>query len=239
MTPAQLQSLADRFCSILISHAAHGLATSSLEGMGEITLRDALIVAAAAEGAQSNKPWILRREITPGGWQESAVDLVVYRVGNQAAEYELGGVELKWWRHNDKSNASNRRRDLVKDFIRAASLYPLVEQFSFVALLSTAVSWTATTETEGDDAQAMKLLTEDEDVSVWNVTELSDSPAVRGSVRYLREKVPIPNIFHSKLLSNLELAFASGRTATARVWMLKKPQNTHFLSGTQIQDIIS
>lgn len=59
--PGERQSI----CGILISHAAHGLATSSLEGMGEITLRDSLIVAAAAAGAQAKQAWILQREVLP------------------------------------------------------------------------------------------------------------------------------------------------------------------------------
>jgi len=76
LTNAQVQELADRICAILIAHASHGLATSSLEGMGEITLRDSLIVAAAAAGAQIKQAWVLEREVLPAGWTDSAVDLV-------------------------------------------------------------------------------------------------------------------------------------------------------------------
>ena len=139
LTPAQVQELADRICAMLMSHASHGLATSSLEGMGEITLRDSLIVAAAAAGAQIKQAWVLEREVLPTGWTDSAVDLVIYRSGQQKTLKEVGGIELKWWRQTDKGNASNRRRDLVKDFMRAASLYPDVDDFAFVALLSTEV----------------------------------------------------------------------------------------------------
>lgn len=78
MTPAEIQDLADRISSILISHAAHGLATSSLAGTGEITLRDSLIVAAAATGAKIKQAWVLKREVLPAGWSDSAVDLIVY-----------------------------------------------------------------------------------------------------------------------------------------------------------------
>lgn len=233
MTPTQIQELADRTCSILISHAAHGLATSSIEGMGEITLRDSLVVAAAATGAQTKQAWVLEREVLPVGWTKSAVDLVIYRAGNQSAQRAVGGVELKWWRQQDKSNASNRRRDLVKDFIRAAALYPQVDDFAFVALLSTEVSWSSTTTTTAADALAMNLLTATGS-SKWNINDLRDSPAVKGAVRSLQNKVPVPNIFRSKLLSTLELHFASGRSAFARVWALSKPQKTHFLDPSEL-----
>lgn len=237
MTPAQIQQLADRTCSILISHAAHGLATSSLEGMGEITLRDSLVVAAAATGAQTKQAWVLQREVLPAQWTDSAVDLVIYRTGNAGVQHALGGVELKWWRHEDRSNASNRRRDLVRDFIRAAALYPGVEDFAFVALLSTEVSWSSTTSTTAADAEAMQLLTST-GTGKWNINTLRGSPAVRGAVRSLQGKVPVPNIFHSKLLSTLELHFASGRSAFARIWSLSKPQKTHFLSSAEFTALL-
>jgi hypothetical protein len=238
MTPAQVQELADRLASILISHAAHGLATSSLEGMGEITLRDSLIVAAAATGAEIKQAWVFQREVLPDGWTDSAVDLVLYRKGNNDALKEVGGVELKWWRQEDKGNASNRRRDLVKDFIRAASLYAKVEDFAFVALLSTEVSWASTTETTGADAEAMQLVTSSASQK-WNIRSLIDSTAVKQSVRKLQGKVPIPNIFHSRLLTTLSLEFASGRSAFAKIWAIKKPQNTRMLSSGEIDDLLS
>jgi hypothetical protein len=237
LTTAQIQELADRISAILIAHASHGLATSSLDGMGEITLRDSLVVAAAATGAQIKQAWVLVREVLPQGWSDSAVDLVVYRTGQQSALKEVGGVELKWWRQTDKGNASNRRRGLVKDFIRAASLYPAVDDFTFVALLSTEVSWTSTTSTTGADAAAMVLVTATGS-QIWNLRTLAASPAVKGSVRYLNGKVPIPNIFHSKLLSTLELHFASGRSAFAKVWLVKKPQNTHFCTPAEVGEIL-
>jgi len=237
LTTAQVQELADRICAILIAHASHGLATSSLEGMGEITLRDSLIVAAAAAGAQIKQAWVLQREVLPAGWTDSAVDLVIYRSGHQNILKEVGGIELKWWRQTDKGNASNRRRDLVKDFMRAASLYPAVDDFTFVALLSTEVSWTSTTATTGADAAAMALLTATGS-QIWNLSTLAASPVVKGAIRYLDGKVPIPNIFHSKLLSTLELHFASGRSAFAKVWLVKKPQKTHYFTPAEVAGLL-
>lgn len=234
LTESQTQDIADRICSILVAHAAHGLATSSLDGMGEITLRDSLIVAAAASGAQLKQAWVLEREVLPAGWRDSAVDLTVYRRGNEDALRAVGAVELKWWRQNDKGNASNRRRDLVKDFIRAAAVYPNMETFAFVALLSTEVSWGTTTTTEGGDKQAMTLVS-GTGTQKWKLENLKACPAVLGAVRLLNGRVPVPNIFHSKLLSTLDLHLASGRTAFARVWSVVKPQRTSFLTSDQLR----
>jgi hypothetical protein len=206
--------------------------------MGEITLRDSLIVAAAATGAQIKQAWLLEREVLPAGWSDSAVDLIVYRQGNQGAMKEVGGVELKWWRQEDKSNASNRRRDLIKDFIRAASLYPVMDDFAFVAILSTEVSWIKTTGTAAKDKIVMDLL-DAKDSKTWNLKKLANCPGVKGAVKSLNGKLPIPNIFHSKILSNLELHLASGRSAFARVWAIKKPQKSRFLTPLEINDILS
>jgi hypothetical protein len=237
LTTAQVQDLADRVCAILIAHASHGLATSSLEGMGEITLRDSLVVAAAAAGAQIRQGWVFEREVLPPSWTDSAVDLVIFRSGNQSTLKEVGGIELKWWRQTDKGNASNRRRDLVKDFMRAASLYPAVDDFTFVALLSTEVSWASTTATTGDDAPAMALLRA-AGSQTWNLKKLITSPAVKRAIYYLNGKVPIPNIFHSKLLSTVELHLISGRSASAKVWLVKKPQKTHYFTSSEIAKLM-
>ncbi len=237
LTKTQIQDVAERICSILVSHAAHGLATSSLDGMGEITLRDAMIVAAAAAGAEQKQAWLLEREVLPQGWSDSAVDLTIYRHGNNAARREVGAVELKWWRQEGKGNASNRRRDLVKDFMRAGSLYPNMESFSFVALLATEVSWGATTGTRQGDSDAMNLVS-GEDSQKWKIEELKDCPAVKGALNSLNGRVPIPNIFHTKVLATLDLHLASGRTAFARVWSVVKPQKTKFLTGSDVKKLL-
>lgn len=236
LTKTQTQDVAERICSILASHAAHGLATSSLEGMGEITLRDSLVVAAAAAGSEQKQAWVLTREVLPTGWTDSAVDLTIYRRGNNDSLHEVGAVELKWWRQEDKGNASNRRRDLVKDFIRAGALYQNMESFSFVALLSTEVSWGATTSTRKGDKPAMELVS-GADTQVWKLEDLKDCPAVKGAVNSLNGRVPIPNIFHTKVLATLDLHFDSGRTAFARVWSVNKPQRTKFLSTAEVKNL--
>lgn len=237
LTKSQTQDVAERICSILVSHAAHGLATSSLEGMGEITLRDSLVVAAAAAGSKLKQAWVLTREVLPYGWTDSAVDLTIYRRGNNDALREVGAVELKWWRQDDKGNASNRRRDLVKDFVRAGALYSNMESFSFVALLSTEVSWEATTSTRQGDQPAMALVSGG-DSQKWKIEDLKDCPSVRGALKSLNRRVPIPNIFHTKVLATLDLHLASGRTAFARVWGVNKPQRTRFLSHPEVNKLL-
>ncbi|WP_323162244.1 hypothetical protein, partial [Pseudomonas fluorescens] len=78
--------------------------------------------------------------------------------GNSVEYHTVGAVELKWWRQTDKGNSSNRRRDLIKDFIRAAANYQNTESFSFVALLSTEVSWDVTLSNTKVDKDITPLL---------------------------------------------------------------------------------
>lgn len=52
MTSGEERSFAESVAAMLVSQAAHGLSTSSLQGLGEITLRDATIVGAASVGAR-------------------------------------------------------------------------------------------------------------------------------------------------------------------------------------------
>jgi hypothetical protein len=126
--------------------------------MGEITLRDGLIVAAASIAAELRQGWLLEREVQPEGWHDSDVDLLISRKGNAGVIHTLVGVELKWWRREDAGNAANRRKDLIKDFFRAAALYSTVEEIAFVALVSTAFSWKATASTKGSDEVAMGIV---------------------------------------------------------------------------------
>lgn len=237
LTDPNIRDLAGRISSILMSHAAHGLATSALDGMGEITLRDGLVVAAASAGSSLKQAWILEREVVPTGWSDAPVDLFIRRKVNQNATRDVGGVELKWWRRGDKGNAGNRRRDLVRDFIRAAALYQNMESFAFVALLATEASWQSTTQTEAGDQAAMALLT-GEETQKWNLANLKGSPAIKGAIRSLGSRVPITNIFHTKLISSLDLRLSSGRIASARVWNVVKPQRSRIMSVEEIRDLL-
>jgi hypothetical protein len=238
MKQNQVRALADGMACMLLSHAAHGVATRSLTGMGEITLRDGLIVAAAAAGARLSQAWIIDREILPEGWLDAAVDVMIHRKGNHGNLRLVGGIELKWWRRMDAANAANRRRDLIKDFVRAAALYPMVEDFSFVALLSTAVSWSSTVKTSGTDGPAMKKL-RSHGSQHWNLKGLRECSAVKGTIRALNERVPIPNIFHTELMSNIMLAKPQNKVAAfARVWAVRKPQNTRTLNDGEIAGLL-
>ncbi|WP_457825597.1 hypothetical protein, partial [Staphylococcus aureus] len=78
----EVKQLGEAMANMLLSQAAHGLATGSIEGTGEITLRDGLIVAASAEGARIRQAWIIDREIIPSGWTDAPVDLFLKKQGN-------------------------------------------------------------------------------------------------------------------------------------------------------------
>lgn len=237
MDDNQIKHLGDAIASMLLSHALHGLATGSLEGTGEITLRDGMTVAAAAEGARIRQAWIIEREIVPRGWNDAPVDLFLSKKGNQGGVSTIGGVELKWWRKTDAANSANRRRELVRDFIRAASLYSQVKDFAFVALLSTEGSWRATTKTSASDKDAMSKLSS-LGSQKWNLESMIGSKSVEGAVRSLWKKVPMPNIFHTELLCTRSLTDGKLQIAFAKVWKVKKPQNSVILSDAAVTRLL-
>lgn len=237
MNNSEVKQLGEAMANMLLSHAAHGLATGSLEGTGEITLRDGLIVAAAAEGARIRQAWIIEREVIPNGWTDAPVDLFLRKQGNLGAISTIGGVELKWWRKTDAGNSANRRRDLVRDFIRAGALYSQIQSFAFVALLSTEGSWDATTKTNGTDKDAMLKLSSS-GIQKWNLEKMISSKGVEGAMRSLEGKVPMPNIFHTELLCTRSLTDGTNQLAFAKVWKVKKPQNTVILDAAKLAKLI-
>lgn len=236
MNASQKSELARAIAWMLCSHAAHGLSTASIKGVGEITLRDGLIVAAAAIGSKHKNAWLLEREVEPDGWSDSSVDLMIYRDSGQNPSL-IGGAELKWWRQKDKNNASNRRRDLIKDLLRAAALYTLSESFSFVALLATKESWDATTDTRGKDKALLDKLKSDSSEH-WNIRDLSGSPSIKTAVRLLRNKVPVTTAFRTKLLTACSLSDQSGIECVARVWEVQKTQNSRWAVDPDDYDFI-
>jgi hypothetical protein len=237
MISGQLERLAHCLADILLSYAAHGLATRAISGMGEITLRDGMVVAAAAHGSAEKRAWLIEREILPDGWSEAAVDLMLYRQGQAGTAHAVGGVELKWWRQEDSGNASNRRRELIKDFIRAGSLYQQVEEFSFVALLSTAGSWSSTASTGGTDQDVIKRLAM-VGSQKWNLRQDRGSAALRAAVKSLSGRIPVPNIIHTELVADRSLHNEVSQLAFAIVWAVRKPQNTRILLKADIDMII-
>lgn len=237
MTKQQEKEFAERIATMLLSHAAHGLATVALEQTGEITLRDGLVVAAAAEAAGSRQSWIIDREVVPTGWLDAPVDLYIRKNGNNNTVITLGGVELKWWRKTDAANSANRRRDLIRDFIRAGSLYQQVSDFAFVALLSTEGSWSATTTTSGTDKTAMTMLSAITNQK-WNLKNMIGSKAIEGAMRSLQGKVPMPNVFHTELLCTRSINDGATQLAFAKVWKVKKPQNTTFLDDGTLAKLL-
>jgi len=238
MTDRGVAGLAKRFAAMLAAHAAHGRAISALHGTGEVTLRDGLVVAAAAAGARLNQAWIIRRESVPKGWRNTPVDLLIKRRNGQGRVVLVGGVELKWWRQDDARNSANRRRDLLRDMVRAAALYAQAEEFAFVALLTTTASWTSTTVTKGSDKGAMTLLAAS-GVQQWNLGKMRSSKSLMRAIASLRAQVPICNVFHTELLSEFTLNDAGKTTVFAKVWKIRKPQNSKLLDDAAIRALVS
>lgn len=237
MTPGNTRDLAQSVASMLISHAAHGHSTSSLAGVGEISLRDALVVASASVGARLKQAWIIRREVTPSGWTNADVDVVISRKPRQQ-EKLVTGVELKWWRRADTGNGANRRRGLVRDVMRSAALYPQLEGPAFVALLATAKSWAVTSGTRGNDAPPMILL-KTAGIQTWRLKDLATAPAIKYAATNMNGNVPVANIFRTELLASARLQDANATVATARVWRVWKQQNTKFLDDSAIQGLFT
>jgi hypothetical protein len=238
MKDSMITELGDAIASVLVSHAAHGLGTSSLDGTGEISLRDGLIVAAAAVAAKARQAWILAREQVPEGWTDAPVDLMIHRVGNNSTIALVGGVELKWWRKADAANAANRRRDLLRDFIRAATLYQQAESFAFVTLLSTSDAWNATANTQGKDKDAMAKLSSPGSQS-WNLEKMATSKGLRAAMRSLDGHVRVSKIFHTELLATREISNEIGPLAFAKVWKVKKPQSSVFLTSADLSNLLT
>lgn len=71
----------------------------------------------------------------------------------------------------------------------------------------------------------------------WNLTRLSRSPAIKAAARLLKKRVPVISSFKSELLSTYSLSGADGAICTARVWAVRKPQNTRELTEAEIDSV--
>lgn len=221
------REFAKSIAAMLLSNAAHAVALGDLRAIGEIALSDGMVVAGAAVGATRRNAWIIRREVCPSTWSSGAIDLVVSRVTNRDREIWVNAVELKWWRDARSANASNRRRDLLKDMIRAAAIYPDVEGSALVALLTTRSAWKATVNTSGADKEICSRFTID-GLARWNLSTLGDTPAVKGALSSLTGLPRIPNILHTKLLVTMRIGETSD-LAFARVWGVRKPEKSRWI----------
>ncbi len=235
LTSAQEKLFAQSVAEILASLGTHGLATSSLQGLGEVSLRDATIVAAASVGAQLKQAWILLREEQPASWSKGNVDVVVARTKGAKTAW-VTGVELKWWRHQDAANSFNRRRDLIRDFIRCASIYPALESPAIVALLATTESWKKTTGTKGADQPVMDLLKKS-GMQSWSVAHLATSKALREAASNLKGSVCIASHFRSRRVATIRVRVNGEERLCARTWKVWKHQNTHWLTSKELETL--
>ena len=234
MNAAELEELARSIAGLLAAGAAHGLGTSSLHGIGEITFRDGIVVAVASVGSRLRQAWIIKREQVPAGWKDTPIDVVVAKK-SKGAERWLVGVELKWWRQDDGSNAGNRRSALIRDFLRCAALYQDVEDGAFIAMVSTNGSWVRTTSTSGSDARLGAALTRRGE-SKWDVATLSSCAGMKAAVNSLREKsVPIVSAFSSRLFAETAVCENGKEQVVARVWEVRKHQNSRILISSELE----
>jgi hypothetical protein len=220
---------------VVLSYAAHGLGTESLSGLGEITLRDGLVAAAAAVGARRRAAWIIQREHQPEGWRSGNVDLTLWRMRQRRRQW-FCAVELKWWHKDDSSNAANRRAKLMRDFVRAGAVYPMLhqpEKMAFVLLLSTKESWgTTVARHHAGDRAICRHWESDYREQAWNLSSLQSCPSVRAAVTELHGMgVQIPNIIHSELCFSVRVRQQRSEPALVRCWAVWKPQRSTFLDA--------
>lgn len=245
------KNLADSLALTLLGLGTHTSGIGGLGGMGEITLRDSLVAACAAEGARRNKAWIFAREQTPMGWLDEAIDVVVQRVVRNSIKW-INAVELKWWRDSTCSNASNRRTALVRDIMRCASVHymPGVEDKSLVVLVSTKSSWDATTSTTGGDLEVCKRL-KSTTGELWPIRRgLYSCPAVKAALKSLVRpakttkgkppvpkalRLPPPSSLRTKLLGKYESDIGGGDKLQARIWQATKVQRSQVLTLADVE----
>lgn len=226
---------------MLLSYAAHGLGTETLSGLGEITLRDGLVAAAAAVGARRQAAWIIEREHQPQDWNRGEVDLTVWRKRSKRMRW-FCAAELKWWRKDDSNNASNRRAELMRDFIRAGAVYPRLlqpDKMAFVLLLSTKTSWSTTVARhDAGDAALCRHWKSAYGEQIWDIAVMRTCPAVRAAVRDLHGMgVQMPNIIHSRLAFSVCVRQQRSEPAVVRCWSVWKPQGSTFLNDAGVTQI--
>lgn len=122
--------------------------------------------------------------------------------------------------------------------MRAAALYRLVADVSFVAFLSTKAAWDATQVTSAStDKEAMDKLSAT-GVQKWNLTKMCKCKALQAAIKDLKGRVEVCNIFHSELLCHCALLNSGQEKAFAKVWAVKKPQRTRFLREDEIDELV-
>lgn len=212
----------------LLGRGVHAAGTRSLTGMAELTFYDTLVSVAAAEGARLRKAWIIRREFQPPKWRgDERIDLVVTRFSGKN-EVWVSATELKWWRSDDSANSSNRRKDLVVDFLRAASVegFTGVKDGAYVVLITTEAAWTATTKVRSGKDIPIASKIQGTATQKWSLPTLKDAPAIKNAVSELRKNVPLPSIFHTRLEENVVAPLAGTHQLRVLVWSVRKPQRS-------------
>lgn len=237
-------SLVDSVSLTLLGTAVHAAGLRSLRGLGEITLRDSLIAGVATEGARRDEAWIFKREVTPAGWTEEAVDLVVMR----AVDDWVSAIELKWWKKQDVYNAGNRRKQGVRDIVRCASVAstPGVSEECYFVLVTTKNSWQKTTKTTQGDGPVATRLKATKNQS-WNLPALAACPAVKGAIKSLLRKnkttkvwhrrLPVPRTFNTRLVASYFGNTAKDDRVYVKTFRVRVPDGTAMLSEAEMRTI--
>lgn len=243
--------LTDAIALTLLGVGTHVSGLGGLAGLGEITLRDSLVAACAAEGSRRKQPWIFAREQTPPGWTDESVDVVVQRKKGTSLTW-VTALELKWWRDATKNNASNRRTALARDILRCGSVHdsPGTDEGPFLVLVSTRSSWEATMQTNGGDREVCHLL-ESASPEIWPIKKkLRACPAVAralGSLVKLGKgspvvtsrslRLPPPSSLRTTFLGRYESDVGRNEKLQVRVWKVAKVQNSRLLTLADIEGL--
>lgn len=250
----EAQHLTDSIALTLLGLGTHAAGLGGLGGMGEITLRDGLVAACAAEGARRRKAWIFSREQTPPGWNDETVDVVVQRVAGGQTRW-VTAVELKWWRDSTTTNASNRRAGLVRDIIRCASIHfrPGIEERALVVLVATKSSWDATAASQGQDDEVCRRL-RSANTEIWPLRRsLHACPAVKSALKRLVRpaknasgtrkaqartlRLPPPSSLRTRRLGVYTSDLGGADELQVRVWECTKVQNSKGLDLVEVDTL--
>lgn len=223
------EELARKVSYALIAKAAEGLSIASLRHLSEATFQDGLMYPCMAHGSQLAKKWWVETEVPFEVEGKKLVpDLVVRERSTHGNTSNVGIVEVKWWRDGSHSgvNASSRRKNLLLDIVRVGALSSAVTGFALACLVTTQRSWeTIIASNDTDDAELIKKV------------DSADSISIKGDLRRLagdsiikNSNPPMPSSLHVRRLHECSLKLNETTSVIAKVWEVRKPQRSTWLS---------
>ena len=140
----------------------------------------------------------------------------------------VAAIEVKWWRDADQSNASNRRKALVRDIIRAASMSNAVESFALVCLVATYESWDKTLNAKSEERNFINSIATSNDVVKVDPTRDLKS-ILKTLLGSNGQRFPIPTSIHVERQSECCISLNGNESVVARIWEVRKPQRSGWL----------